>query len=149
MSINSVATFLDKFETQQNPNAAMFDAKGTLDQGGQFDYRLLTTLNYSFTGGTSVGLQWRYLPSIADETAAQDPATRILGVGSYSEFDMFARYPISEKTRASRRNGQRLRRDAAGRRRGSGDGDDQRATRTSGTRARSSTTCSAGGSTSA
>jgi len=97
MSINSVATFLDKFETQQNPNAEIFDAKGTLDQGGQFDYRLLTTLNYSFTGGTSVGLQWRYLPSIADETAAQDPATRILGVGSYSEFDMFARYPITQK----------------------------------------------------
>ena len=97
MSINSVATFLDKFETQQNPNAEIFDAKGTLDQGGQFDYRLLTTLNYSFTGGTSVGLQWRYLPSIADETAAQDPATRILGVASYSEFDMFARYPITQK----------------------------------------------------
>jgi outer membrane receptor for ferrienterochelin and colicin len=97
LSVNTVATFLDSYETQQNPDAPIYDAKGTLDQGGQFDYRLLTTLNYAFSGGASLGLSWRYLPSIEDETAAQDPATRIFGVGSYSEFDMFGRFPISEK----------------------------------------------------
>jgi outer membrane receptor protein involved in Fe transport len=96
-NINSVATFLDKYETQQNPNAPIFDAKGTLDQGGQFDYRLLTTVSYAFGGGASVGLSWRYLPSVEDETAAQDPATRFFGVGSYSDFDMFGRYPFSER----------------------------------------------------
>lgn len=97
MSIYTVATFLDKYETQQNPNAPIYDAAGTLDEDGQFDYRLLTTLNYAFLGGASVGLSWRYLPSIKDETAAQDPATRILGVGSYSEFDLVGRYPFNAR----------------------------------------------------
>jgi iron complex outermembrane recepter protein len=97
LNVNSVATFIDKYETQQNPNAPIYDAAGTLDQGGQFDYRLLTSLNYAFSGGATIGVSWRYLPSIEDETAAQDPTTRILGVGSYSEFDLVGRYAFSER----------------------------------------------------
>jgi outer membrane receptor protein involved in Fe transport len=97
LSVNTVATFLGKFETQQNPGSPVYDAKGTLDEDGQFDYRLLTTLGYSFSGGSSLGLSWRYLPSVKDETAAQDPSTRILGVGSYSEFDLFGRLPLGDK----------------------------------------------------
>lgn len=96
-NVNSSANFLDRFETQENPQSPIFDAAGTLDQGGQYDYRLYTTFGYSFGGGSSLGVNWRYLPSIEDETAAQEPDTRIRGVGSYSVFNMFGRYPISDR----------------------------------------------------
>ncbi|HUQ52807.1 MAG TPA: TonB-dependent receptor, partial [Gammaproteobacteria bacterium] len=95
--INTVATFLDKFETQDNPADKIFDAAGTLDQGGQYDYRLVTTFNYTFGGGSSLGLQWRHYPSIKDDDAARDPTTRILPVPSYNVFNLFARHQISEK----------------------------------------------------
>jgi len=97
LNINTVATHLFKYETQQNPNAPIYDAAGTLDQGGQFDYRLMSSLNYAFSGGANLGVTWHYLPSIKDETAAQDPETRIYGVGSYSDFDLDGRYPFSDR----------------------------------------------------
>lgn len=94
--INAVGSILDEFKTQDNPDSPIFDAAGTLDQGGQFDYKLFTTFGYSFTNSI-VGLSWRHLPSIEDETAADDPDTRILGVGSYDMFNFFARYSFSER----------------------------------------------------
>jgi iron complex outermembrane recepter protein len=95
-NVSSVATILDRFETQDNPTAPVFDAAGTLDQGGQYDYRLVTTLNYAF-GNSQVGLQWRHYPSIKDDDAARDPTTRILPVDSYNVANLFARYQINDK----------------------------------------------------
>jgi outer membrane receptor protein involved in Fe transport len=56
----------------------------------------VTTFNYSFANA-QLGLQWRHLPSIKDETASRDPGTRILGVGSYDTFSLFARYEINDR----------------------------------------------------
>jgi outer membrane receptor protein involved in Fe transport len=95
-NVGSVATIIDRFETQDNPSEPIFDAVGTLDQGGQFDYRFVTTLNYAF-GDSQVGLQWRHYPSIKDDDAARDPNTRILPVESYNVFNLLARYSINEK----------------------------------------------------
>jgi outer membrane receptor protein involved in Fe transport len=95
-NVNSVATILDRFETQDNPTAEVFDAAGTLDQGGQFDYRVVTTTNYSF-GNAQVGLQWRHYPSIKDDDAARNPATRLLPVESYNVFNLFSRFQINDK----------------------------------------------------
>ncbi len=95
-NINSTASFLDKFETQDNPTDTIFDAAGTLDQGGQYDYRLVTTFNYSFAD-SQVGLQWRHYPSIKDDDAARDPNTRILPVASYNVLNLFSRYQINDK----------------------------------------------------
>jgi iron complex outermembrane receptor protein len=94
-SVNSIATILDSFETQDNPTAPIFDAAGTLDQGGQFDYRLVTTFNYSF-GNSQLGLQWRNYPSVKDEDAARG-ATRLLPVDAYNVFNLFARHQINDK----------------------------------------------------
>ena len=79
LSINSTATILDRVETQDNPTAQVFDAAGTLDQGDQYDYRVVTTTGYSF-GKAQVGLQWRHYPSIKDDDAARNPSTRLLPV---------------------------------------------------------------------
>ena len=95
-NVNSTATFLDRFETQDNPTAQVFDAAGTLDQGGQYDYRLVTTASYVF-GSAQVGLQWRHYPSIKDDDAARDPSTRLLPVDSYNVFNLFSRFQINEK----------------------------------------------------
>ncbi|HMB72433.1 MAG TPA: TonB-dependent receptor, partial [Gammaproteobacteria bacterium] len=95
-NINSVLTYIDRFETQDNPSAPVFDAVGTLDQGGQFEYRLVSTFSYAF-GGTNLGLQWRHLPSIEDETAARDPGTRILPVDSYNMVNLFARHSLTDR----------------------------------------------------
>ena len=95
-NINSVATFLGSFKTQDNPSDPIFEAAGTLDQGGQYDYRIVTTFRYVF-GNSQLGLQWRHLPSVKDDDAARDPRTRILPVGAYDVFDLTARHQINEK----------------------------------------------------
>jgi outer membrane receptor protein involved in Fe transport len=98
--VNSVISYLDKYDVQDVKNGAVVHVAGTFDRNGQFDYKLNSTLGYNFNGGkASVGLNWRYLPSIKDESASRNPATTISGVGSYQEFGLFAGYTLSEKTR--------------------------------------------------
>ncbi len=95
-NINTVATIVDRFETQDNPAAPVFDAIGTFENGGQFDYRLVSTFSYAFSNA-SVGVQWRHFPSIKDETAARDPTTRVRPVDSYNLLNLFARYSINDR----------------------------------------------------
>lgn len=53
---------------------------------------------YAFGGGkANVGLQWRYLPSIRDESAARNPATNVYPVDSYQSFSLYAGYQINDK----------------------------------------------------
>ncbi len=55
-------------------------------------------MGYNFSGGkASVGLNWRYLPSIKDESASRNPATTVSGVGSYQEFGLFSGFTLNEK----------------------------------------------------
>jgi len=96
--INSLLTYLDKYDVQDVKNGAVVHVAGTFDRGGQFDYKLNTTLGYNFSGGkTNVGLTWRYLPSIKDESASRNPASTVFGVGSYQEFGLFAGISLNEK----------------------------------------------------
>ena len=96
--INSLITYLDKYDVQDVKNGAVVHVAGTFDRDGQFDYKLNTTLGYNFRGGKAqAGLTWRYLPSIKDESASRNPATTVSGVGSYQEFGLFAGYQLSEK----------------------------------------------------
>ncbi|HUL81774.1 MAG TPA: TonB-dependent receptor [Gammaproteobacteria bacterium] len=101
--INSLLTYLDKYDTQDAAGAPVIHNKGTFAStattvGGQFDWKLTSTFGYNFTGGkANVGLQWRYLPSIKDESAARNPNTATLGVGSYEIFSLFAGYSLNSK----------------------------------------------------
>ena len=100
-NINTVATFLDRFEMQDNPEEPIFDAAGTFagttpTDVGQFDYRLVTTFSYAFAD-SQVGLNWRHYPSIKDDDAARDPNTRILPVASYNVLNLFGRYQINDR----------------------------------------------------
>jgi iron complex outermembrane receptor protein len=96
--INSLMTFLDKYDVQDAPGTATIHDKGTFADGGQFDYKLTNTFGYNFGGGkANIGLQWRYLPSIKDESAARNPNTAVYPVGSYQSFNLFAGYMVNDK----------------------------------------------------
>jgi iron complex outermembrane receptor protein len=96
-TINSVASILNEYELQDAPGLPFLDAKGTLAEGGQYDYRLNTTFGYNFgSGRTNVGLRWNYLPEVKD-AAALRPPTNLLGTGSYSLFAAFAGFQISDR----------------------------------------------------
>ena len=86
-NVNTTLNYLDTFEYQPDPTAPVRDATGTFDQGGQFDYRLLTNLGYRW-GAFNVGLQWRHLPSIDSLDSALLPTTTVTGAGSYNMFNL-------------------------------------------------------------
>jgi len=98
LSISSVATVLNEYKRQDAPGEPATDFKGTLAEGGQFDYRLNTTFGYTFGGGrTTLGLQWRHLPEVEDAAKARSPDATVLGVGSYDMFDFFGRFDVNER----------------------------------------------------
>jgi outer membrane receptor protein involved in Fe transport len=99
--VNSLVTVLDEYIIQDSPTAIPFDAKGTMGaptEGGQFDWKMTNTFGYNFGGGkASVGLQWRYLPEIKDESAARNPNTLAFPMDAYQSFNLFAGYAIGDR----------------------------------------------------
>jgi iron complex outermembrane recepter protein len=92
---NVVLNYLDKYESQDTNTSPFLDAKGTLDEGGQFDYRLFANVTYA-AGDWTAGARLRYLPSAKDGSAVRNPATRILGVDSYQLVDVFGSYRLRD-----------------------------------------------------
>jgi iron complex outermembrane receptor protein len=96
-TINSVASILNEYELQDAPGLPFLDAKGTLAEGGQYDYRLNTTFGYNFgSGRTNVGLRWNHLPEVKDASALRPP-TALVGTGSYNMFAAFAGFQINDR----------------------------------------------------
>jgi outer membrane receptor protein involved in Fe transport len=96
--LSATLNWLAKYDYQPNSAAPVNHAKGTLDKGGQYDYRLQATVGYR-NGGLDVGLNWRYLPSVADanQSLAQTTNT-LLGVKAYSVFNFAASYKFEAAT---------------------------------------------------
>jgi outer membrane receptor protein involved in Fe transport len=86
-SFNTSVNYLLKYEYQPFTGAPFNDAKGTLDQGGQFDYTVLTDFGYRWDA-FSVGLEWRYLPSVDSVDKALLGETTVVGADSYSVFNL-------------------------------------------------------------
>src|SRR5690606_26936434 len=96
MYVNTVLNYLKRYELQDTPDAPFVDSAGTLDDGGQFDWRLFTTVGYDFQN-LSLGLRWRHLPSADDASIVTNPATTTLGVDSYDMFDLFGRWSVNDR----------------------------------------------------
>lgn len=98
MYVNSLLSVLSKYERQDAVGEPVVDFKGTLAEGGQYDYRLNTSVGYTFGNGrTTLGLQWRHLPDIEDAAKARNPNTTVLGVESYDIFDLFGRHDFNDR----------------------------------------------------
>ncbi|HVY63967.1 MAG TPA: TonB-dependent receptor [Gammaproteobacteria bacterium] len=98
--INALVTVLGKYDIQDAPGSAVVHEKDTLQtqDGGQFKYKMTNTFGYNFGGGkASIGLQWRYLPGIRDESVARTPTSNVYPVGSYQSFNLFAGYTVNDK----------------------------------------------------
>lgn len=94
--INTLTSFLGQYKTQDLPSAPLVDAKGTGAQGGQYDYRVFTTFNYS-TGGFRTALRWRHYPSIEHATFVTNPATTTKGAADYDIFDWSGLFAFNER----------------------------------------------------
>jgi iron complex outermembrane receptor protein len=96
--ISPLLTILSRYDIQDAPTSAVIHVRDTFDQGGQFKYKLTNTFGFNFGGGkASVGLQWRYLPGIRDESASRNPLTTTFPVGSYKVLNLFSNYTVNER----------------------------------------------------
>ncbi len=98
--VNSMLTYLNEFKLQDAPGEPFINWKGSLGQGGQFDYRLNSTVGYTFPGGNAtIALNWYHLPSVDDAGKPRDfdNTLTVLGVESYNRFNLFADYQINDR----------------------------------------------------
>lgn len=96
LNVSSVVNFLDYYRDQQAVTAPFVDATGTLRNGGQFDYRTFTTLNF-IKENWSVGVRHRFLPEIESVNYATNKATTTEGADSYQMIDAFGSFTLSDK----------------------------------------------------
>jgi iron complex outermembrane recepter protein len=96
MNVSSAVNILDYYRDQVSPADAFIDSTGTFRTGGQYDYRILTTLNYS-QGAWSAGVRHRFLPGIKDASFATNPNTTVRPVGAYGTLDAFGSYEINKQ----------------------------------------------------
>ena len=103
-NVNSLITFLDRFEVQDAPGEPIIDLKDTLagfgsSGGGQYEYKLTTSVGYNFAGGKSnIGVSGVICPAFGT-SAARNPLTKILPVDSYQVFNLYAGYTFNERFR--------------------------------------------------
>jgi iron complex outermembrane recepter protein len=89
LSAGTSINYLLEYKYQPDQTAPFRDAKGTLDQNGQYEYRALTSVGYAM-GSWNIGVQWRFLPGVDASDKALLPTTTVLGTGSYSLFNLTA-----------------------------------------------------------
>ena len=95
--VNSTLSWLDYYRYQPVAGAKTNEATGTLDQGGMYDYRLLTNFSYKWDS-FNVGLQWRHLPSVDSAAKGILPTTTQQGAGQYNVFGLNGSYNVGKLT---------------------------------------------------
>lgn len=95
LSFTSIINYLDTYKTQATEDSEFVENKGTLAQGGQFDYRIFNTVSY-FRDNWGLGLRHRYLPEIESAGYALDPTTTTKGANDYNILDMFGHWNFSD-----------------------------------------------------
>lgn len=95
LSLNLGYTKLFEFKAQEFNGGPTQDYAGTLARGGQFDWRLVSTLRYG-TSNWDVGLTTRLLPAINSVQYATDPNTTVGGAGGYDIWGLVGNMDISD-----------------------------------------------------
>jgi iron complex outermembrane receptor protein len=106
LHLSSAWTYVKSFELQQLPNAPFLNYAGTVTLPVSATtssatapaiprIRVLTTLDYGWSG-FDVGLRWRHLASMADQSVVTNPATSVAGVPTYDYLDLLLGYDLNE-----------------------------------------------------
>jgi iron complex outermembrane recepter protein len=103
MSVNFLASVLDKMETRTDPGDPGRDWKGTSGPGNlsgvqnfAYDYRTFTTVGYR-QGQWNMSLRWRHLPSIKHLAALTNPTAPQVPTKRYDMFDLAGRYTFNDR----------------------------------------------------
>jgi iron complex outermembrane recepter protein len=103
LRLNSTLTWTNHYEIQQLPGAPWYDYAGTISlplspTPPVPKYRALTTLSYTFQPiPITVGLRWRYINAMADQSIVLAPASKIPGVPTYNYLDVVASWNITDQ----------------------------------------------------
>ncbi len=91
LSINVVASYLDRYAVSPFPGAAYVNYTGTITNSSYRD-RLLSTFAYS-VGKVNAGFRWQHLPA-----AGPDPSTPNAtgAANAYNKVDFFASYELTD-----------------------------------------------------
>jgi len=96
--VNNLVSYLNEFHTQTTPTDPVLEYEDTLGNGGQFKYRLFSTVGYNFGGGNAnVGLRMRYFPEVKNAAYVTNRNTTNRPTESYNVFDLFAGYTFNER----------------------------------------------------
>lgn len=100
LAFRSAVSFLDKFEIQALPGAAVYDFAGTIGTSVESnagiahpEIKAITSLTYSRDNG-SIGLTWRYIDKMKHSNFVTSPSTAPPGISAYNAFDINARYSL-------------------------------------------------------
>lgn len=104
ISLRTAISYLDKFEIQSLPGAAIYNYAGTIGASVESNagithpkWKSITTLTYAKDKG-SIGLTWRYIDGMKHNTFVTSQATAAPGVKPYNVFDMNVRYSFPYET---------------------------------------------------
>jgi iron complex outermembrane receptor protein len=96
ISLNTIVSAVNSYKIQPAPGGDFIEYAGTLGAGGQFDYRMYTTLNYDLER-VNLGLRWIHLPEVKSSAYPENPATNVLPTNAYDRFDLFGGWQIRDK----------------------------------------------------
>lgn len=94
-SISSMVNWLDYYRDQVSKDDPFIESTGTFRSGGQFDYRILSNVNY-IRDNWSLGFRHRFLPEIDAADRATDPNSTVQGADSYHMVDTYGSYQWSD-----------------------------------------------------
>lgn len=102
VSLNSTVSWTQHYKIQQIPGEPWLEYAGTVSlplspTPPVPPWHALTTLSYQFAPiPVTLGVRWRYIDAMADESIVLNPASTVPGVPSYNYLDLIARWQITK-----------------------------------------------------
>jgi len=102
LHLNSTLSWTEHYEIQPLPGLPWYDYAGAISLPLSPTppvprWRALTTLSYTFEPlRVTLGLRWRYIDAMADQSVVLTPASAIPGVPAYNYLDLVASWKITD-----------------------------------------------------
>ncbi|MCW5573621.1 MAG: TonB-dependent receptor [Steroidobacteraceae bacterium] len=101
IALNSVISYVDRFEVQLQKNSARLDYAGTVGTpsvtlpGSIPSWKAATRLQYD-VGNVGLGLKWRYLDGMRNASKVTNPASTVPDVAAFNYFDLYGQWRVSD-----------------------------------------------------